>query len=171
MRFTIEHAFECDPDRLWELLRSPDYIAAVDERAGLTRTLLDERQVRDEWVQRIRFVPDRSLPPAAQKAMGREKLEYVQEQRWRNRDRSMRWRVDIAGLEGRYESHGDLLVAQARKGWCNRRVHGLVTVSLPLIGERIAKRIIVDIEESYEGAAVATRELLSTRGPESDNSL
>ena len=160
MRFTIEHRFPCEVERLWSLLRSPEYLRAIDARAGLSRELLDARQVRDELVQRIRFVPHRSLPPAAQRAMGKEKLEYVQEQRWRDRDTSMRWRVDIAGLEGRFDSHGDLVVRQARKGWCTRRVEGLIDVHVPLVGGRIAKRILEDIEKSYEGAAEATRELL-----------
>jgi len=171
MRFTIEHAFECDPEVLWALLRDPEYIAAIDQRAGLTRTLLEERTQRDERVQKIRFVPDRELPKAAQRALGKEKLDYVQEQRWRDRDRTMRWRVDIVELAGRYDSHGDLVVRQGRKGWCNRRVQGVIDIRLPLIGDRIAKRILEDIEKSYEGAAAATRELLSRRRGGADNSL
>lgn len=171
MRFSIEHPFECDPAVLWELLRSPDYIAAVDARAGLTRRVLQERSTHDERIQKIQFVPDRVLPPAAQRTLGRKTLDYVQEQRWRDRDHSMRWRVAIDGLEGRFESHGDLVVKQGRKGWCNRRVEGVIEVHVPIVGGRIAKRILEDIERSYEGAATATRELLSKRRVRADNSL
>lgn len=160
MKFSLEHRFPCNVEVLWALVHSPRYITAIDDAAGLRRELLSERIVRDERIQRIRFIPDRSLPPAAQRAMGMEKLIYIQEQRWRERDHSMRWTVELTGLESKFSSTGTLKIGQRAKGECVRNVDGEIRVNVPLIGGRFEKKIVADVTASYERAAVVTRDLL-----------
>lgn len=160
MKFSLEHLFPCNVDEIWALVHSDRYISAIDGAAGLTRVLLDDQVVRDERVQRIQFIPDRTLPAAAQRAMGMEKLIYVQVQRWRERDHTMRWTVELTGLESKFSSRGDLAFQQRAKGQCIRFVNGDVRVNVPLIGGRIEKKIVEDVTSSYERAAVVTRDLL-----------
>ena len=160
MKFTIEHLFPCNADDLWELVHSDRYLTAIDSAAGLTRVLLDEKTVRDEVVQRIQFIPDRSLPAAAQKAMGMEKLIYVQEQRWRRRDLSMKWTIDLQGLTDKFRGSGRLQFSQRGKGQTHRLVEGDIRVLVPLIGGRFEKKIVEDVTKSYERAAEVTRGLL-----------
>ncbi len=162
MRFEIRHAFDCTPQRLWELVLDEAYQAAIDQRAALDREVLESRATGDGRFHRIRFVPERTLPAAMQKALGAERLSYVQEQTWRERDHSMRWRVvlDAQALASRFKSAGDFKIHARAGGKCERLVTGEVSVSVPIMGGRMEKRIIDELTSSYKRAAEVTNEFL-----------
>jgi hypothetical protein len=163
MRFEIRHRFDCTPERLWDLVLDEGYQAAIDQRAALNREVLESRATPDGRFHRIRFVPERSLPSAMQKVLGTERLSYVQEQTWRARDHSMRWRVilDAQAVASRFKSGGDFKI-QARAGdTCERVVAGEVSIAVPIMGGRMEKKIIDELTASYQRAAEVTVEFLS----------
>ena len=163
MRFEVLHRFPCTDEQLWSIIMDPAYQSEVDKAAGLTRTVLEERTTADGPFRRIRVEPDAKLPAAAQKIFGSSKLVYVQEQRWKKRDRSMKWRVVLDRAADRVRCSGDFRVSARAGGECERRVTGEVVVSVPLVGKRIEGRIVESLKESYERTAGVTRTWISER--------
>lgn len=163
MRFELHHRFACSPEELWAIVMDPDYQEQVDEAAKLTRTVLEDRETAEGPRKRVRFEPEATLPMAAQKALGSRKLTYVQEQRWRTRDHSMKWRVVVDAVADRVRCSGDFKIGARAGGECERRVTGEVEVTLPLVGKRIEARIVEQLKASYERTAEVTRRWIADR--------
>ncbi len=157
MRFEVHHRFKCSAERLWTIIMDTAYQAQVDQAARLTRTVVEDRQTADGPRRSVRFEPEATLPAAAQRALGTKKLVYLQEQRWRERDLSMKWRVVVEALPDRVRCSGDFKVSPRAGGECERRVTGEVVVNIPLLGARIERRIVDELKDSYGRTADVTR--------------
>ena len=160
MKMHIRHRFDCSAQHLWDLVLDADYQAAVDAQSGLSRELLSERKTARELTRKIRFTPDKMLPPAMARAVGRDKLTYVQEQRWKLDELKMFWTVVPDVMGDRVRSKGDFLLRAVGAEQVERIVSGEITASIPLMGSRVEKLVIADIEKGYERTAELTREWL-----------
>ena len=157
MRFELHHRFHCTSDQMWDIVMDPAYQAEVDRVANITRTILEEKAGMDGPFRRIRVVSGTKLPVAVQRVFGSETLEYTQEQRWKDRDRSMKWRVLLDRAADRVRCDGDYRLSARAGGECERRVTGEVIVNVPVVGSRIEGRIVEQLKASYERTADVTR--------------
>ncbi|MFT5587768.1 MAG: hypothetical protein ACI9VR_005381 [Cognaticolwellia sp.] len=160
MKMHISHRFDCSAQRLWDLVLDADYQAAVDTQSGLSRELISERKSARELIRKIRFTPDKTLPPAMARAVGRDKMSYVQEQRWKLSELKMFWTVVPDVMGDRVRSKGDFQLRAVGAEQVERIVSGEITASIPLMGGRVEKMVVADIEKGYERTAELTRSWL-----------
>lgn len=163
MEFTVRHSFECSADALWDIVMDPAYQAEVDRRAKLTREVMQDRKRGSERLLKIRFTPERTLPPAIARAAGTDSLAYVQEQRWRARDKSMKWVVIPDVMPDRIQSKGDFKIIAKGPASCERVVTGSVKVTVPVFGKRVEQHVADDVTRGYEATAELTREWIRER--------
>jgi hypothetical protein len=160
MKMQIRHRFDCSAQRLWDLVLDEAYQDAVDSNSGLSRELLSERKTARELVRKIRFTPDKTLPPAMARAVGKDKMSYVQDQRWKLDELKMFWTVVPDVMGDRVRSKGDFQLRALGAEQVERIVTGEITASIPLMGARVEKMVVADIEKGYERTAELTRQWL-----------
>lgn len=157
MKMHIRHRFDCSAQRLWDLVLDQAYQDAVDSNSGLSRELLSERKSAKELIRKIRFTPDKTLPPAMARAVGKDKMSYVQDQRWKLDEHKMFWTVVPDVMGERVRSKGEFQLRALGPEQVERIVTGEITASIPLMGSRVEKLVVADIEKGYERTAELTR--------------
>lgn len=163
MRFEFRHAFDCSAEALWEILMDETYQAEAMEASNSTREVLEDRSDFGRHVRRVRVFPNRELPPAMARALQTDRLSYVQEQRWKEGQRSMTWVVIPDVFASRVTCKGDYVIADRGPGRCERLITGELRVGVPVVGGRMEQRTLQDLEKSYEATAVLLKRWVAER--------
>jgi Protein of unknown function (DUF2505) len=159
MKLDVRHAYDCTPERFWQMYWDDGFDAMLRSSSGVTRELIAERTEGDVVIRRLRFVPDRELPGAVASILGSKKLVYEQENRWDRARSTLHWQVLPSFLPGKLSAAGQFVV-QATPSGCEQLITGEIKVSVPLMGGQIERAIVGEIEGSYLKTAAAGREWL-----------
>ena len=92
MDFRIAHRFPCSPQAYWETTRHPVYEQSL-QSDDMDSEVLDRREDGDILTERMRMSPKKPLPPLLAKAIGRDRLSYVQEVAFNNAQLTTTWKV------------------------------------------------------------------------------
>lgn len=153
MRLDFRHLFPCTAEELWSILADPVYQAEANSAASVRKELLESRAEGKQRVERVRVHVQRELPAPMARALDTDRVSYVQEHRWRDEDLSMKW-VVIPDVGAKYvQCRGDFRVANRGKGECERLITGDLTVSVPLLGGRMEKKVAEDLKANYDATA------------------
>lgn len=153
MRLEFRHLFPCTAEELWSILDDSAYQAEATRAAGVRKEVIESRKEGATRVERVRVHVNRELPAPMARALDTDRLSYVQEQRWRDEDHSMKWTV-IPDVGARYvQCRGDFRVSNRGKGECERVITGELTVAVPLLGGRMEKKTAEDLQASYDATA------------------
>ncbi|RMF74335.1 MAG: DUF2505 domain-containing protein [Acidobacteria bacterium] len=164
MRFTVEHRFDCPPERFWELFWDPEFDRRVDEAAGTRRTVVREWREGGLRCWRSRFEASAEGESAVTAVLGRGLLDYEQESRLDEKRGELTWTVLPGPLPfGVTLSASGTMRVEPDGAGCVRRVEGEVSVGVPLVGGTIEAAVCRRVEESYERAADVLREMLAER--------
>ena len=158
MKLNLRHEFDCSPERFWELFWDDEYNAKVSEGAAVERQLVREWEEGGKKCWRMRFVPDRELPKPLRKLMGTDKLVYEQENKLDQEAGEMHWDVIPAVLADKVTARGVMKIVPTERG-CERIVDGEISVRVPMIGGKIEKTILQNVQESYDTTAVILRQM------------
>lgn len=165
MQFEFRHVFPCEADVLWEILADSRYQDEANDRAGVDKQILEDRPTAPgQRLVRVRVLPRRTLPPAMARALGTDRLSYVQEQRWRMDTRTMKWVVIPDVLPERVRCKGDFTVGARARGECERVITGELSIGVPLLGGRMEQKAVEDLRASYELTAQVLGEWVRRRG-------
>lgn len=153
MRLDVRHLFPCSAADLWSILADPTYQAEANEATKLKKEVLESRNEGGVRFERIRVFVQRELPAPMARALDVDRISYVQEQRWRDGDHSMKW-VVIPDVGARYvQCRGDFRVADRGRDECERIITGELSVSVPLVGSRMEKKTAEDLQAGYDANA------------------
>lgn len=159
MKLHVRNAFDCTPERFWEMYWDEAFDAMLRQESKVEREVLSERTEGDVVIRRVRFTPDRELPAAAAAVLGAKKLVYEQENRWDQSSGIMHWEVIPTIMPGKLEAKGTFRVVPTERG-CEQVVDGTILVNVRFIGGQIEKAVVAEVEKSYEKTAAASREWL-----------
>jgi hypothetical protein len=190
--FSFEHVFRCagpevllagyfDPDRV----RHQDAATGIAAREVLELTDTEPATTKSEppyrWpdgpdsrpgrsvVRRVcRVTPSRQLP-AFLRPFVRSGLDYVEEAEWRRGEPQIALRIRPSLLRGRAEVTATYRLQPEAPGQVRRIYAGQVTVELPVIGGRVERGIVADLEKSLTVAARCTQDYLDA-GPDRGSS-
>lgn len=163
MRFDFRHRFDCSADTLWEILMDEDYQDEAAQVSGTTKELLEDRTEFGRRTRRTRVTPQRELPPAMARALGTDTLSYVQEQRWQVGKTAMSWVVIPDIFANRVTCKGDYLIAPRGPTSCERVITGEMRIGVPVVGGRMEKRTVEDLQKSYDATAVLLQQWVAKR--------
>lgn len=156
MKMDIRHRFDCTPDEFWQMYWDDAFAEQLNEGSSVQRELVEERIEGDLLVRRIKFTPQQELPSAAASILGATRLEYEQENRYDQVAKILQWRVIPTILPGKLCASGTVEVHPAGSG-CEQVVAGEIKVQVPLIGGRIEKAVVAEVEKSWNRTAEVCR--------------
>ncbi|RMG95814.1 MAG: DUF2505 domain-containing protein [Deltaproteobacteria bacterium] len=167
MRFRIEDAFDTDPETYWEAFFSDAYNEGLWPALDMgweLRKLEREGEGPDLVIRREQVLtPRRELPGFLRKFV-QGALAYTERNVFRARDSAMEVETIPSVLPDKLESRGVYRVEPAGPGRCLRIYEGEVRCTLPLVGGKVEKQLVSEIEESYRKATDFTRRFLAERG-------
>lgn len=159
MKFELRHAFDCTPERLWEITDSDAFEARLAEATNATRELVERSETGGETYVRRRIAVKRDLPAAMVKVLGTDGIAYDQETRRKAGSNVLRWSIKPMVLQGRFSGEGETEV-RPTPGGCERIIRGELVIRVPLVGGQMEKKLVDDVQASYTRAAELIRELL-----------
>ena len=158
MQFRIAHRFPCTPATYWETTRLPAYEESF-RGSDVDTELLETRVDGPRTTERRRVSPRRTLPPLMAKAIGRDRLSYVQEVELDNERFSTIWKVVSDVMTDKVRCGGTSRVVPHAAG-CERIMEGHIDVDVFIVGNAIEKHILGELERGYERAAQILTDLL-----------
>lgn len=156
MDIRITHTFPCDPATYWAVTWDPKVDAEMRAATDADYEVVEDRREGDHQITRTRVRPRKDLPGMMRKALGRERLSYLQEVDTDNLGRRTTWKVIPDVLADRVKCQGTTRVV-ATPGGCARHIEGVIEVNVPLVGGAIESHIVTELERSWERAADVVR--------------
>ncbi len=162
MKLSVRHEFACTPDEYWQCFWDPALDAAMQARTGVQRTLLAERDDGKSRYGKYSYKPDKTLPTAAAKVLGTDRLTYEQENHFDPATQTLRWKVIPVVMADKIRAEGTATTRPTPAG-CERTIEGIIEVKIPFLGGKIEQAIVDEVLKSYENAAATTRDFLAAR--------
>lgn len=159
--FSFEHEFNCaDPAAFWRCYFDPEHEARLDEALGLqSREILEDTDDGTTRLVRCRVVPKRQIPGWL-RAVTRAGLEYEEESTFYKADDRIEIHIHPALMSGRTRIDCTYSVVAIEPGRVSRRFEGEIEMRIPVIGGRLERAIVRDMEASYEVAVPLTQACL-----------
>jgi len=164
MDIHVSQTFDCDAPILWVVLRDPAFQKLLSEAAEVDQELLADESVPGGRKIRSRITARKPLPAVAVRAIGTERLSWVQENQTQDVAFSMSWRITPNVIPDRIRAEGTMKVTQIGPGRCTRVIRGVVEVNVPVVRKRVERQILADLEKSYDRAYKLIVEWLNERG-------
>jgi hypothetical protein len=163
MKLSIRNTFPCDAETLWHIFNEdPEFDRRLEEQSGVSRVVTDRRDEGGVRTWRLRCTSKKELPGFMASALGAKHLVYDQTSRFDPARNELVWEVLPTLLSERVTAKGTTRVIPG-DGECTRIVEGEISVRLPLVGGRIEKKLMEEIEASYVRAAAIANALIDER--------
>jgi hypothetical protein len=163
--FHFEYLFRArDPEAVFSVYFDPEHQLEQDRRAEVAdREVIEDRDDGETRHRRARVYPRRQLPVIIRPLIKGD-LSYDETIVWHKRDHRIEFDIRPRLLDGKAQILATYRLAQRGPGQVHRSYDGQVTVSLRLIGGRVEKAIIEDLDRSLTLTAGCTQEYLDRRG-------
>ena len=152
MHFKVEHRFNIEPNKLWNILSSDDFREQLNQKNRIKSKIIsqtDEAGIRKVQSEIVYVDP---LPKIEAKLLGTSHLSYTLEQRISDKKWLSQWRILIPKLGNKIKAQGQFqLIAEGSRS--QRNILGEIAVSVPLIGRKIEKNIVSKLQSSYDNSA------------------
>ncbi len=163
----IEHVYECSEETFWnKLFLDEEYNQRMFSEAlkfPVWKVLKSEER-ENEVVREIDVVPRLGdLPTALKKVVG-ENVGYREQGVWDKTARRYRLSITPNKLGDKLAIKGELFTEPAGPGKCRRVYKGSVEAKIFGVGSMLEKRILADLEKSYEVGARFTNQFLKDKG-------
>lgn len=162
MKLSIRHAFECAPDRFWDMYWHESYLRQVYE--GARREVIALSDEDGITTRRVRFRPDRELPGPLVRLMRGSPLVYEEEIRWERAASRVSWEVVPNLPSGLFTAKGVFEVRPTATG-CEQVIDGDIELRVRVIGRRVEKGVIREVTKSWARTAEIGRRWLRANGP------
>lgn len=163
--FCFEHRFAAaSPRALLALYFAPERVAAADLAAGVaSREVLGLVDSGPTLRRVCRITPRRQLP-AFVRPLFPTGLSYVEAATWTRAEDRIEVEIRPALLGGRAQITSTYSASADGTGAIRRIYAGSVSVEVPLVGRRIERGIVADLERSLAATAAALGAFLGTAG-------
>lgn len=148
MDIRIVQRFPCSTQKLWEIIRNPDFEKETREAANVDVVVLKKEERNGILVEKIRTTSRKELPGLIRSAVGADRMVYDQEMESDLNKYSTAWKVIPAFASDKVMCSGTSRVQPTADG-CERVVTGELKVSVPLVGGKIEQAIVAELENSY----------------------
>jgi hypothetical protein len=163
--FHFEYLFRArDPDAVFSVYFDPEHQAEQDRRIDVARRETLEDEDRGDTRRRVaRVYPKRQLPVVIRPLI-RGDLSYDEILVWHKREHRIEFEVLPRLLDGKAQILATYRLQQRGPGQILRTYDGQANVQVRLIGGRVEKTIVEDLEKSLTVTAGCTQEYLDRRG-------
>jgi hypothetical protein len=164
--FAFEHVFRApDPATLFALYFDPTHGATQDAATGIAaREVLEVTDGETEYRRVCRVTPHRQLP-AFMRPFFPRKLHYLEEAIWRRPADQIDIEIRPSILGGRAQISSVYRLETVGPGLVRRTYTGSVSVEVALVGGRIERGMLRDLERSLVSCAACTQDYLDRQHP------
>jgi hypothetical protein len=164
-KFRFEHEFrDATPREIFEIYFDPENLAEQDRIADIERRELVEEKETPEQLERTYRVYPRKQPPAVAKPfLDDGTLLYVEKLVWKKAEDRIEFDIRPSVAGGRAHIGATYRVAPVGPGRVRRVYEGKATVKIPLVGGRVERGIVDELEASLKRTAQCTQEWLDRR--------
>jgi hypothetical protein len=162
----IEHAFDCDEDRLWQVaLFDEEYSRRLylETLRFPTWRILESKMDGDLFVRKVEIRPRLDDVPGPIRKIVGDQFGYVEEGTFDKAKRSYQYRMIPSKMPDRSRIVGRMYTEQRGPGRCARIVELEVEVDIMLVGKMIEDRTIADTRATHEQMAAFTRRYLAEK--------
>lgn len=159
--FSIVHDFATDAQTFWRIFFDDAYNDEFYGSVGLARRVVDRSENDESLVVVAEFSSERQLPSFVQKLLGGRNLGYVETLTFRKGEQVAEQVVQPSVLSERVDFRGQISVDSVGPNLVRRTYRGTMQVSAPLIGGRIERATLGDMQRTHEQAAQVTRAWLA----------
>jgi hypothetical protein len=157
MNYTIAHEFDCDADTFWKIFFDEEFQKDMFAVIGIKERTVhkfeeDDREIRRE----VKVVPKRDLP-AAMKTLIKGDFGYVEHDVYHKGQNLMDVRIVPTLMSDRFDMKATFRVIPLGGQRVRREFTGTIKVSVPLLGGKIEKSVVEDMQKSYDDAATVMR--------------
>lgn len=153
MQIELRHHFDAPPARAWEILFGDAYEDAVARHSRIEREIRLDHEKNGKRTRQIHVRPAQTLPKAAARLLGTDRLSYVLEEHHRPAEQKMDFTVTVDALPDKVSVRGAWALTPTGAG-CERRVTIDIDVRVPIVGKKIEQQVAEDLRRSYDDAAV-----------------
>jgi hypothetical protein len=166
-RFHITHEFRApDLAAFWRCYFDPGHVAQMDAKVQVKRREpLVERDDGDALYREVKLIPERQLPGFLRKIVGGE-LHYIERTTFYKRDDRIEFMFIPSFLAARTKMEATYTVVQTAPGRLLRTYDGVIEVDVPVVGKRIERAVVRDMESSLVLAAESTQAWLDEHEPQ-----
>jgi hypothetical protein len=163
--FHFEYMFRArDPDAVFEVYFDPEHQAEQDRRVEVVKRETVEDVDGPETRRRTARVSPRRQLPAVLRPLIKGDLSYDESIVWHKTAHRIEFDIRPRILDGKAQILATYQLHPAGPGKVRRTYDGKATVEVRLIGGRIEKAIIEDLERSLTITAGCTQDYLDRRG-------
>lgn len=152
MKHTIEHVFDASAERVWDLFFfDEDYGRALQERLRLR---LSGLELQHEGAgptlivrRRVRLTPQRELPPALRRLLG-DRVTLQESGDFNAERRRYSVKIELSALAGLIDCGGEYTWDTLPGGALRRVWDGHCDAKIPLVGARLERHVLGEIEAS-----------------------
>ena len=162
--FKFVHDVNADPERFWEVFFDDAYNQAVYKYVNVKeRQFLDLQDdgVLKTW--KLRVFPQRDLPDFVKKVVKGD-LGYIEHGSMKKGSNRIESRIEPTLFKDKTKISASFSIEPIAPGKVRRTFEGDVEVSFPLVGGKVEKLILADMEKAYDQIAAFTNEWLATHG-------
>ena len=161
MKLHVKHTFSgITLEQYGELYFEESFNEYLCRGVNLVRNV-KEKTLDGTKLKRVTGVsPDREIPAPIAKVIKMDRLEYDEELHYDTAAFKGTWKINVPGPIGSKFAAGGEFVFREVPGGVERELWGDVSVKVPLIGSKIEKLIMADVEKSYETAAAQTSQYI-----------
>ena len=159
----IVQRYDCTAFELWVILRDPRFQDDLAELAEIDREFLKDDPVPGGRDVQVKVTLRKELPRAVANATGEERFYWTQRMRTFDTETRLDWSIVPGLIPERVTARGTMTITNRGPGRCERLVKGSIRVGIPVVGKKIEKQIVADLEKSYARAADLIRKRLAAR--------
>ncbi len=158
--FKFVAEFATDPDSFWKIFWNDDYNAILYDRLEVKERRFLQRDEDDEKIRfQLRVMPRRDLPAFVQKFVGGD-LGYTEISTWWKRKNRIDVKVEPTLMKDKTQIDAVYTIEPLGAKRVRRTFEGKIAIAIPLVGGKVEKFIIGDMEKAYQVAADTTDEWL-----------
>lgn len=152
MKYSATHDYPCTPRQLVDILDDPELEQRLAVITNMSREILELTTTDKLRRKRVRCRPNREIPSFVRRAIGDQGLQYEEINETDLETFVVKWHVELPMMNDRVTIGGITRITETPTG-CRRAMEGEFSVHVRLVGSRIEKITVPDIQRSYEAAA------------------
>lgn len=158
MEIRIVQRFDCSAQKLWDIIRNPDFEKETREAANVDVSVLKKEERAGVLIEKVRITSRKELPGLMRSALGSDRLIYDQEMESDLARHITNWKVIPNFAADKVKCAGTSRIVATGASSCERVVSGEMKVSIPLVGGKIEQGIVSELENSYAKTADVIRQ-------------
>jgi hypothetical protein len=159
--FSIAHEFDTDTATFWSVFLNGQFLDEWYRAGGLARTELGREDSADKLVVTARFVAERQPPAIIRSVLGNKQFGYIETATFIKNASRLEQSLQALVMAERIRFSGVITAEPIGARRVRQLYTGSVNIDMPLVGKKIERSTVEEMERTHAEAANVTRAWLA----------